>query len=44
LVDPKLDLAVVSTLFPLWAVASLALPFVAGWLWSGSLIGGLTGA
>jgi fatty acid desaturase len=36
------DLAAVSTLFPLWAVASLALPFGTGWLWSGSLIGGLT--
>ncbi len=36
------DLAVVSSLFPLWAVASLALPFGAGWLWSGSFIGGLT--
>jgi fatty-acid desaturase len=36
------DLTTVSTFFPLWAVASLALPFGAGWLWSGSLIGGLT--
>ncbi|HET6949211.1 MAG TPA: acyl-CoA desaturase [Acidimicrobiales bacterium] len=36
------DLSTVSTLFPLWAVASLALPFGAGWLWSGSLVGGLT--
>jgi len=36
------DLTAVSALFPLWAVASLALPFGAGWLWSGSLIGGLT--
>jgi hypothetical protein len=36
------DLVSVSTLFPLWAVASLALPFGAGWLRSGSLIGGLT--
>jgi stearoyl-CoA desaturase (Delta-9 desaturase) len=36
------DLTTVSAFFPLWAVASLALPFGAGWLWSGSLIGGLT--
>lgn len=36
------DLRAVSTLFPVWAVASLALPFGIGWLWSGSLVGGLT--
>ena len=36
------DLTAVSALFPLWAVASLVLPFGVGWLWSGSLIGGLT--
>jgi stearoyl-CoA desaturase (Delta-9 desaturase) len=36
------DLSTVSTLFPVWAAASLALPFGIGWLWSGSLVGGLT--
>ena len=36
------DLVRVSSLFPVWAVASLALPFGIGWLWSGSLIGGIT--
>ncbi len=36
------DLSAVSTLFPVWAAASLALPFGIGWLWSGSLVGGLT--
>jgi stearoyl-CoA desaturase (delta-9 desaturase) len=36
------DLTTISTLFPLWAVASLALPFAAGWAWSGTLIGGVT--
>ena len=36
------DLRAVSSLFPVWAVASLALPFGIGWLWSGSLVGGLT--
>ncbi len=37
--DP--DLRVISTLFPLLAVVSLAVPFVAGWALSGSLVGGL---
>ena len=36
------DLATVSRLFPLFAVASLALPFVLGWALSLSLVGGLT--
>jgi stearoyl-CoA desaturase (delta-9 desaturase) len=36
------DLATVSNLFPLWAVASLAIPFGIGWLWSGALVGGVT--
>src|SRR4030095_6032060 len=31
-----------STLFPPCAFPSLALPFAVGWLWTGSLIGGLT--
>lgn len=36
------DIAVVSTLFPVWAVASLALPFGIGWLWSGTFGGAIT--
>jgi stearoyl-CoA desaturase (delta-9 desaturase) len=36
------DLRRIDALFPLWAVASLALPFALGWLWSGSLVGGVT--
>ena len=36
------DVRRIDALFPLWAFASLALPFALGWLWSGSLIGGLT--
>ena len=36
------DVATISTLFPVWAVVSLALPFAIGWLWSGSLVGGVT--
>lgn len=36
------DLAVISRLFPLLALASLALPFLVGWALSGSLVGGLT--
>ena len=35
--DP--DVALISRLFPLLAVASFALPFGLGWLWSGSLTG-----
>jgi stearoyl-CoA desaturase (Delta-9 desaturase) len=36
------DLVVVNRLFPLWCVASLALPFGVGWLFGG-VAGGLTG-
>ena len=36
------DLTIVSRLFPLLALASLTLPFLAGWARSGSLVGGLT--
>lgn len=36
------DVKRVDALFPLWAITSLALPFGLGWLWSGSLVGGLT--
>jgi stearoyl-CoA desaturase (delta-9 desaturase) len=36
------DVKRVDALFPLWALTSLALPFGLGWLWSGSLVGGLT--
>ena len=36
------DVTAISTLFPLWAVVSLAIPFAAGWIWSGSLLGGVT--
>src|SRR5581483_2836557 len=36
------DLTVVDRLFPVFALASLALPFLAGWALSGSLLGGLT--
>lgn len=36
------DLVAVSTLFPVWAIVSLALPFAIGWLWSGSVVGGVT--
>ena len=38
--DP--DLVVVSRLFPLFAIASLAVPFGIGWLWAGTLAGALT--
>ena len=33
---------VVSRLFPLFAVASLAVPFAIGWLWAGTLGGAVT--
>ncbi len=36
------DLTIVDRLFPVFALASLALPFLAGWALSGSLLGGLT--
>jgi stearoyl-CoA desaturase (delta-9 desaturase) len=36
------DLVIVNRLFPLWCVASLALPFGVGWLFGG-MAGGLTG-
>ena len=36
------DLVVVSRLFPLFAVLSLAVPFGLGWLWAGTLGGALT--
>jgi stearoyl-CoA desaturase (delta-9 desaturase) len=36
------DLVIVNRLFPLWCVASLALPFGVGWLFGG-IAGGLTG-
>ena len=36
------DVRRIDRLFPLWAFTSLALPFVLGWLWSGSLVGGVT--
>ena len=36
------DLVVVSRLFPLFAVASLAVPFAIGWLWAGTLGGAVT--
>jgi stearoyl-CoA desaturase (delta-9 desaturase) len=38
--DP--DLRVISSLFPLWCVVSLALPFALGWAWGGRLSTGLT--
>jgi stearoyl-CoA desaturase (delta-9 desaturase) len=34
------DVAVMTRLFPVLALASLALPFAIGWLWSGRTIGG----
>jgi stearoyl-CoA desaturase (delta-9 desaturase) len=40
LADP--DAVLISRLFPVFAVASLALPFAIGWLWSGTVIGALT--
>jgi stearoyl-CoA desaturase (Delta-9 desaturase) len=40
LADP--DAVMISRLFPFFALASLALPFFAGWLWSGNLVGALT--
>jgi stearoyl-CoA desaturase (delta-9 desaturase) len=36
------DLVIVSRLFPVFAIASLAVPFVIGWLWAGTLGGALT--
>jgi stearoyl-CoA desaturase (delta-9 desaturase) len=36
------DMVVISRLFPLFAVFSVALPFAIGWLWSGTLLGALT--
>jgi stearoyl-CoA desaturase (delta-9 desaturase) len=36
------DLTVLSRLFPAFAAASLAIPFLAGWVLSGSVTGGLT--
>ena len=36
------DVRRIDALFPVWAFASLALPFAVGWLWSGSLVGGVT--
>jgi stearoyl-CoA desaturase (delta-9 desaturase) len=36
------DLVVVSRLFPLFAVISLAIPFGIGWLWEGTLGGAIT--
>jgi stearoyl-CoA desaturase (Delta-9 desaturase) len=38
--DP--DVVLLSRLFPLFAVFSVALPFAIGWLWSGTLLGALT--
>jgi stearoyl-CoA desaturase (delta-9 desaturase) len=35
------DLVRISRLFPVFALASLAVPFGVGWLWSGTLVGGL---
>lgn len=36
------DLEIVSRLFPVWAAASLAIPFCIGWALSGSMIGAVT--
>jgi stearoyl-CoA desaturase (delta-9 desaturase) len=36
------DLRVVSRLFPLWALCGLAIPFLAGWAFAGSIAGALT--
>jgi stearoyl-CoA desaturase (Delta-9 desaturase) len=36
------DLRVVSRLFPLWCVVSLALPFAIGWAWGGGLASAAT--
>ncbi len=35
------DLVLISRMFPLLAILSLAVPFAAGWIWSGSFVGGL---
>jgi stearoyl-CoA desaturase (delta-9 desaturase) len=40
LADP--DAVLISRLFPFFAVLSFALPFGAGWLWSGNFVGALT--
>jgi stearoyl-CoA desaturase (delta-9 desaturase) len=40
LADP--DAVLVTRLFPFFAICSFALPFFAGWLWSGNLVGALT--
>jgi stearoyl-CoA desaturase (delta-9 desaturase) len=40
LADP--DAVLISRLFPFFAIASLVLPFLAGWIWSGNLVGALT--
>jgi stearoyl-CoA desaturase (delta-9 desaturase) len=37
------DVRVLSSLFPLFAVASLAIPFVLGWVLSGTIAGALSG-
>ena len=36
------DMVVISRLFPVFAVLSLAAPFAVGWAWSGTLAGALT--
>lgn len=36
------DLRVVSRLFPLWALCSLAIPFFAGWAFAGTVTGAVT--
>ena len=38
--DP--DAVLISRLFPLFAIFSVALPFAIGWLWTGTLLGALT--
>jgi stearoyl-CoA desaturase (delta-9 desaturase) len=40
LADP--DARLISRLFPVFAVVSLAVPFAIGWLWSGTVVGALT--
>jgi stearoyl-CoA desaturase (delta-9 desaturase) len=37
------DLRVVSRLFPLWALCGLAIPFFAGWAFTGTVTGAVTG-
>ena len=36
------DLRIVSRLFPLWALCGLAIPFLAGWAFAGTLTGAVT--